>query len=165
MSCIQTSVGLGNIWRFPFTCYENGGGAFIIPYVIVLFIVGKPLYYLETFLGQFTSQSMLRIWDVNPAFRGSLHISTDPFEAMENAFISGFCEYTVPRARCRSRPIACVDHRHHVLFVAGRAHRLLLLCVVRVGAAVVAVPRRMDRKLRGLDVHGEHNLFERDGIE
>ncbi|XP_031628888.1 sodium-dependent nutrient amino acid transporter 1-like [Contarinia nasturtii] len=70
MSCIQTSVGLGNIWRFPFTAYENGGGAFLIPYVIVLFIIGKPMYYLETFIGQFTSQSMLKIWEVNPAFRG-----------------------------------------------------------------------------------------------
>lgn len=70
MSCIQTSVGLGNIWRFPFTCYENGGGAFLIPYVIVLFIIGKPMYYLEMFLGQFTSQSSVKIWEVNPAFRG-----------------------------------------------------------------------------------------------
>lgn len=70
MSCIQISVGLGNIWRFPFTCYNNGGGAFLIPYVIVLFIVGKPMYYLETFLGQFTSQSSVKIWEVNPGFRG-----------------------------------------------------------------------------------------------
>lgn len=70
MSCIQTSVGLGNIWRFPFTAYENGGGAFLIPYVIVLFIIGKPMYYLETFLGQFTSQSSIKIWEINPAFRG-----------------------------------------------------------------------------------------------
>lgn len=70
MSCIQTSVGLGNIWRFPFTAYENGGGAFLIPYVIVLFIIGKPMYYLEMFLGQFTSQSSVKIWEINPAFRG-----------------------------------------------------------------------------------------------
>lgn len=70
MSCIQTSVGLGNIWRFPFTAYENGGGAFLIPYIIVLFIVGKPMYYLEMFLGQFTSQSSIKIWELNPMFRG-----------------------------------------------------------------------------------------------
>ncbi|XP_031628886.1 sodium-dependent nutrient amino acid transporter 1-like [Contarinia nasturtii] len=70
MSCISTSVGLGNIWRFPFTAYENGGGAFLIPYVIVLFIIGKPMYYLETFIGQFTSQSAIKMWEVNPAFRG-----------------------------------------------------------------------------------------------
>lgn len=41
MACISLSVGLGNIWRFPFTAYENGGGAFVIPYIIVLIIIGK----------------------------------------------------------------------------------------------------------------------------
>lgn len=40
MSCISVSVGLGNIWRFPFTAYENGGGAFLIPYIVVLFLIG-----------------------------------------------------------------------------------------------------------------------------
>ena len=51
LSCISMSVGLGNVWRFPFTAYENGGGAFIIPYIIVLLLIGRPFYLLE--LGQF----------------------------------------------------------------------------------------------------------------
>ena len=57
MSCISMSVGLGNVWRFPFTAYENGGGAFLIPYLIVLMFIGRPLYLLEIGLGQFCSVS------------------------------------------------------------------------------------------------------------
>ena len=41
LSCISMSVGLGNVWRFPFTAYENGGGAFLIPYLVVLLMVGR----------------------------------------------------------------------------------------------------------------------------
>lgn len=64
------SVGLGNIWRFPFTAYENGGGAFLIPYIIVLFLVGKPMYFMEMVLGQFTSRNNVRIWVVTPFMKG-----------------------------------------------------------------------------------------------
>ncbi|XP_074105742.1 sodium-dependent nutrient amino acid transporter 1-like [Cotesia typhae] len=70
MSCIAYSVGLGNVWRFPYTAYENGGGAFVITYIIVLFMVGKPVYYMESMLGQFTSQSCVKIWALSPSFRG-----------------------------------------------------------------------------------------------
>ncbi|XP_032683174.1 sodium-dependent nutrient amino acid transporter 1-like isoform X3 [Odontomachus brunneus] len=70
MSCIAMSVGLGNVWRFPFTAYENGGGAFLIPYILVLFVVGKPFYYLEMIMGQFTSSSSVKIWSAVPALRG-----------------------------------------------------------------------------------------------
>ncbi|XP_034191541.1 sodium-dependent nutrient amino acid transporter 1 [Osmia lignaria lignaria] len=70
MSCIAMSIGLGNVWRFPFTAYENGGGVFLIPYIIVLFLVGKPFYYLEMIMGQFCSRSSVKMWSAAPGFRG-----------------------------------------------------------------------------------------------
>ncbi|KAL7646020.1 UNVERIFIED_CONTAM: hypothetical protein RMT77_002921 [Armadillidium vulgare] len=70
LSCIAMSVGLGNIWRFPFTAYENGGGAFLIPYIIVLILIGKPLYYMELCMGQFASYGSVKVWAMVPAFRG-----------------------------------------------------------------------------------------------
>ncbi|XP_053698878.1 sodium-dependent nutrient amino acid transporter 1 [Sabethes cyaneus] len=70
MSCIAMSVGLGNVWRFPFTAYENGGGAFLIPYLVVLLIIGRPLYYLEMILGQFTRCSSIKVWSISPLFKG-----------------------------------------------------------------------------------------------
>ncbi|XP_065579842.1 sodium-dependent nutrient amino acid transporter 1-like isoform X2 [Artemia franciscana] len=70
LSCISMSVGLGNIWRFPFTAYENGGGAFLIPYLVVLFFIGKPLYFLEMAMGQFSSYGSVKIWEVAPIVKG-----------------------------------------------------------------------------------------------
>jgi len=70
MSCISMSVGLGNVWRFPFTAYENGGGAFLIPYLIVLLMIGRPMYLLELAVGQFSSSGCVNMWDLAPAFKG-----------------------------------------------------------------------------------------------
>ncbi|KAH8240806.1 hypothetical protein KR026_005755 [Drosophila bipectinata] len=70
MSCIAMSVGLGNVWRFPFTALDNGGGAFLIPYLIVLFLIGKPIYYLEMVIGQFSSRGSVKVFDLCPAMKG-----------------------------------------------------------------------------------------------
>ncbi|WP_104083682.1 sodium-dependent transporter [Cryobacterium sp. Y11] len=51
LAAIGSAVGLGNIWRFPYVAYENGGGAFMIPYLIALLTAGIPLLFLDYAVG------------------------------------------------------------------------------------------------------------------
>ncbi|XP_033631856.1 sodium- and chloride-dependent glycine transporter 2-like [Asterias rubens] len=70
LSCVSYAVGLGNVWRFPFLCYEDGGGAFLIPYVIMMLVVGLPIFYLEMAMGQFSSLGCLSVWKCTPIAKG-----------------------------------------------------------------------------------------------
>ncbi|MDR1077190.1 MAG: sodium-dependent transporter [Propionibacteriaceae bacterium] len=51
ISAIGSAVGLGNIWRFPGVAYENGGGAFLIPYLVALLTAGIPILFLDYAIG------------------------------------------------------------------------------------------------------------------
>ncbi len=51
LAAIGSAVGLGNIWRFPYVAYENGGGAFLIPYLVALLTAGLPFLLLDYGLG------------------------------------------------------------------------------------------------------------------
>lgn len=51
LAAIGSAVGLGNIWRFPGVAYENGGGAFLIPYIVALLTAGIPILFLDYAIG------------------------------------------------------------------------------------------------------------------
>ena len=71
LSCFSYAVGLGTIWRFPYLCYRNGGGAFLIPYAIMFVFTGLPLFFLEMSFGQYASQGPVSIWSICPLFQGN----------------------------------------------------------------------------------------------
>ncbi|XP_062298172.1 sodium-dependent neutral amino acid transporter B(0)AT2-like [Scomber scombrus] len=65
------SVGLGNVWRFPYLCHQNGGGAFLLLYVLLMLVVGIPLFFLELAAGQAIRQGSIGVWKyISPKLAG-----------------------------------------------------------------------------------------------
>jgi len=70
LAVVGFAVGLGNVWRFPYLAYKNGGGAFFIPYLLMCVLGGIPVFFLELSLGQFMKRGGIACWDLVPLFRG-----------------------------------------------------------------------------------------------
>lgn len=74
LSCIGYAVGIGNVWRFPLFIYRNGGGAFLIPFIIMLITMGLPIFFLELSIGQYTGLGPIKAFSrMAPAFHGLGH--------------------------------------------------------------------------------------------
>ncbi|XP_047199741.1 sodium- and chloride-dependent GABA transporter 2 isoform X3 [Hippoglossus stenolepis] len=66
-------VGLGNVWRFPYLCYKNGGGVFLLPYLFFAVLCGVPIFLLETVIGQYTQEGAITCWtNLSPLSQGPL---------------------------------------------------------------------------------------------
>ena len=81
LTSLGLAVGLGNIWRFPYVCYQNGGGTFLVsrlpifleillwgkkscfqvPYLLCLLLLGLPLFFMEMALGQYSGTSCTKV--------------------------------------------------------------------------------------------------------
>ncbi|XP_056290397.1 sodium- and chloride-dependent transporter XTRP3-like isoform X2 [Pseudoliparis swirei] len=71
LACVSYAVGLGNVWRFPYLCQMHGGGAFLIPYLIMLVLEGVPLFYMELAIGQKMSLGSIGAFTaINPYMGG-----------------------------------------------------------------------------------------------
>ena len=92
LACMAYAIGLGNVWRFPYLCYKNGGGkykrsiflliciplnhstttgAFFIPYLIFLFFGAIPILFLEVGIGQYFRSGGITVWQtICPLFTG-----------------------------------------------------------------------------------------------
>ncbi|KAL8272122.1 hypothetical protein Esti_003965 [Eimeria stiedai] len=71
MASLGAAVGIGSVWRFPAYCYKWGGGAFLLPYLLLLFLLGVPFLAMEMALGQVFRGGHMRVLSLlSPSLRG-----------------------------------------------------------------------------------------------
>ncbi|XP_067903909.1 sodium- and chloride-dependent neutral and basic amino acid transporter B(0+)-like isoform X3 [Heterodontus francisci] len=102
LSVIGSAVGLGNVWRFPYLAYRNGGGAFLIPYTLMLALAGMPMFFLESSFGQFASFGPIAVWKAVPILQGIIHDFQILLNQAYYTYIPSQCQRSV-----KSEPHCC----------------------------------------------------------
>uniref|UniRef100_A0A8C6SIT7 Transporter n=1 Tax=Neogobius melanostomus TaxID=47308 RepID=A0A8C6SIT7_9GOBI len=71
LTCVGFCIGIGNVWRFPYLCQSHGGGAFLIPFLILLVLEGMPILFMEFAIGQRLRKGSVGVWQaINPYLAG-----------------------------------------------------------------------------------------------
>ncbi|VDK43461.1 unnamed protein product [Anisakis simplex] len=70
MSMIAYAVGLGNVWRFPYLCFKNGGGSFLVVYGLFFSLSAVPIFIMEVTIGQYLQRGAMEMWNMCPLFKG-----------------------------------------------------------------------------------------------
>ncbi|MES9849283.1 MAG: sodium-dependent transporter, partial [Candidatus Thiodiazotropha sp.] len=71
LAATGSAVGLGNVWKFPYITGENGGGAFVIIYLLCIAVVGIPIMMAEVMLGRRGRQSPINTMTTLSAEEGA----------------------------------------------------------------------------------------------
>ena len=71
LATLGPAVGLANIWRFPYLVYKNGGGTFLIPYLVMYVFTVMPTFFLQLVLGQYSGKAQAKVFgEIAPVFKG-----------------------------------------------------------------------------------------------
>lgn len=107
-SVIAFIFALGNLWRFPSQLAENGGLAYLVPYLVLFFLTALPILLMESALGQFVSLGPLSVWKICPLFKVS---RSDPVSPPNIILIQGNWNLD---ARCLGHHRSLLQHDHVV---------------------------------------------------
>ena len=98
---------VGNVWRFPYVAYVNGGGAFLLPYILAMVVFGRPLLFMEMCLGQYSGSSCVKMWNMVPALRGTTCTRSFLHEYIGNYFTWCSCPQELATGWCWWLPWPC----------------------------------------------------------
>lgn len=140
LAAVGSAVGLGDIWRFPYVAGENGGGAFLLVYLLVVLVVGVPLLLAEFALGRrMQSESATAVARLVPASRwrhaGLIGIAAAGLILAYYAVVAGWVfKYAALYLSASSRVLA--PEGHAALFQASVARPLEPLAWQLLGMAL-----------------------------